>query len=104
MSPFRSWLRSVAVCGLAACFTVTTTGCQSLLTARLWNNQRSYSEPGPAPDLHVYKKTDREFFIQYVSIEESSGNSIPRIFLLNVDHPFANPHQPRFVEASRLQG
>ena len=92
-----AWLVTVVIL-------VTSTGCQNLLTARLWNSPRNYCEPARNPDLQIYQKSPRIFLVRYRSVLEGSEKEAPSIFVLDADRPFENPHQPRFVDKSNLQG
>ena len=100
----RRWLRELLVWGVTGAFLLGATGCQNLLTARLLNSPRNYCEPAPQPDLQIFQKSARLFFVRYSSVVEGSEKEAPSIFLLDADRPFENPHHPRFVDKSNLQG
>ena len=104
MSPVRRTLQQCLALLLAAVFLITSTGCESMFTARVWNAPKTFNEPATQPDLQIYQKSSRTFFVRYRSVVEGSENATPSIFVLDADHPFDNPYHPRFLPASSLQG
>ena len=104
MIQVRRSVRTILVWIVAGAFLVSSTGCQSLLTARLWNAPRTYSEPALQTHLEIYQKNPRLFFVSYRSLLEGSEKEETSIFALDATHPLENPYHPHFVGSSALQG